>query len=53
MEEQEGKPSETDSIKFKISFKTPRGKKDSTKKDITIDTTSDGTVLVGVKINKF
>ena len=26
------KPSETDSIKFKISFKTPRGKKDSTKR---------------------
>ena len=28
----EGKPSETDSIKFKISSKTPRGKKNSTKK---------------------
>ena len=27
----EGKSSETDSIKFKISSKTPRGKKDSTK----------------------
>ena len=26
------KPSETDSIKFKISSKTPRGKKDSTKR---------------------
>ena len=31
-QEQEGKPSETDSIKFKISSKTPRGKKDSTKR---------------------
>ena len=27
-----GKPSETDSIKFKISSKTPRGKKNSTKR---------------------
>ena len=31
-QEEEGKPSETDSIKFKISSKTPRGKKDSTKR---------------------
>ena len=31
-QEKEGKPSETDSIKFKISSKTPRGKKDSTKR---------------------
>ena len=30
--EQEGKPTETDSIRFKISPKTPRGKKDSTKR---------------------
>ena len=29
-----GKPSETDSIKFKISSKTPRGKKDSTKRHV-------------------
>ena len=29
---QEGKPPETDSIKFKISSKTPRGKKNSTKR---------------------
>ena len=36
----EGKPSETDSIKFKISSKTPRRKKDSTK-DTSIDITSD------------
>ena len=28
----EGNPSETDLIKFKISSKTPRGKKDSTKR---------------------
>ena len=28
----QGKPSETDSIKFKISSKTPRGKNDSTKR---------------------
>ena len=39
----EGKSSEIDSIKFKISSKTPRGKKDSTK-NITIDTTSDSQV---------
>ena len=32
MLEQEGKSSENDSIKFKISSKTPRGKKDSTKR---------------------
>ena len=32
IKEKEGKPSETDSIKFKISSKTPRGKKDSTKR---------------------
>ena len=32
LKELEGKPSETDSIKFKISSKTPRGKKDSTKR---------------------
>ena len=31
LQEQEGKPSETDSIKFKISSKTSRGKKKSTK----------------------
>ena len=31
-EKEEKKTSETDSIKFKISSKTPRGKKDSTKK---------------------
>ena len=31
MKEWEGKPSETDSIKLKISSKTPHGKKDSTK----------------------
>ena len=32
LQEQEGKPSETDSIKFKIISKTPRGNKDSTKR---------------------
>ena len=32
MEEWEGKPSETDSIKFKISSKTPRGGKGQHKK---------------------
>ena len=32
VEVKEGKSSETDSIKFKISSKTPRGKKDSTKR---------------------
>ena len=42
-QEQEGKSSETDSIKFKISSKTSRGKKDSTK-DTIIDTTSDSQV---------
>ena len=31
LKEKEEKTSETDSIKFKISSKTPRGKKDSTK----------------------
>ena len=31
-QEQEGKPSETDSIKSKISPKTPRGKKDGAKR---------------------
>ena len=39
----EGKSSETDSIKFKISSKTSRGKKDSTK-DTIIDITSDSQV---------
>ena len=37
------KSSETDSIKFKISSKTSRGKKDSTK-DTIIDITSDSQV---------
>ena len=37
------KPSEPDSIKFKISSKTSRGKKDSTK-DTVIDITSDSQV---------
>ena len=40
MQEKVGKPSETDSIKYQISSKTSRGKKDSTKdtiKDITSD----------------
>ena len=32
LKEYVGKPSETDSIKFKISSKTTRGKKDSTKR---------------------
>ena len=32
IKEKEGKSSETDSIKFKISSKTPRGKEDSTKR---------------------
>ena len=32
IKEYEGKPPETDSIKFKISSKTSRGKKDSTKR---------------------
>ena len=32
LKELEGNSSETDSIKFKISSKTPRGKKDSTKR---------------------
>ena len=32
LKEWEGKPPETDSIKFKISSKTSRGKKDSTKR---------------------
>ena len=41
--EQEGKPSETDSIKFKISSKKPRGKKDR-QKDTIIDITSDSQV---------
>ena len=41
--EKEGKSSETDSIKFKISSKTSRGKKDSTK-DTIIDITSDSQV---------
>ena len=31
-QKKEGKPSETDSVKFKISSKTPRGKKDITKR---------------------
>ena len=42
-QEQEGKSSETDPIKFKISSKTSRGKKDSTK-DTIIDITSDSQV---------
>ena len=41
--EQVGKPSETDSIKFKISFKTSRGKK-TAQKDTIIDITSDSQV---------
>ena len=32
LKEKVGKPSETDSIKFKISSKTPHGKKDRTKR---------------------
>ena len=35
------KTSETDSIKFKTSSKTPRGKKGQHKKDTIIDITSD------------
>ena len=39
-----GKPSETDSIRFKISSKTSRGKRDNTK-DTIIDTTSDSQMI--------
>ena len=37
-------PPETDSFKFKISSKTPRGKKDRIKRHHHIDTTSDSQV---------
>ena len=47
------KTSETDSIKFKISSKTPRGKKDSTKKDTIIDITSDSHRYLGSVIFAF
>ena len=42
--EYEGKPSETDSIKFKISSKASRGKKGQHKKDTIIDITRDSKV---------
>ena len=43
VEKKEGKPSETDSIKFKISSKTPVGKR-TAQKDTIIDITSDSQV---------
>ena len=46
------KSSETDSIKFKISSKTSRGKKDSTK-DTIIDITSDSQVNSNFPNRKF